>query len=219
MIRTMCAVLLVSALTANPCFAQLTPDQVEKRAAVERQQMLRSVEGLKERIARAEVGGNLSLATETAVLLAHAYEQPNVFDHKPLDPVQARRWYGYAAAKGSTNAGYWLGMMHWDGRGGPEDRERAKYIWMWAAEHKDVMAAMKLQQLRYDAQKERELAFGQAKAYQSQAKSQSEKAEEGLAIVFGLLLLSALAKDDCEPYRRAQLVGSPLPGPIPAHCQ
>ena len=31
-------------------------------------------------------------------IVAHAYEQPNVYDHKPLDVVEARKWYGYAAS-------------------------------------------------------------------------------------------------------------------------
>jgi hypothetical protein len=124
---------------------------------------------------------------------------------------------------GSTDAAYWLGMMYWDGRGGPQDRERAKYIWMWAAENKERKAVVKLEELGYDMGKERELAFGKAQAYESQRaqiRNPNERAEGGLAILFGLLLLSALAGDECQAYHRAQLLRSPLPsGSVPAKCQ
>lgn len=109
--------------------------------------------------------------------------------------------------------------MYWDGKGGPQDRERAKYIWMWAAENKDPLAVVKLEELGYDMKKERELAFDKAKVYKSQpadVRSESDKAAEGLAIVFGFWLLSVLSQDRCQQYRQAQLMG--LVAFIPSDC-
>ena len=192
----------------------------------ENQDKLRYIQGYKEQIARAEAAGKSNIAAEFATSVADTYERPNIYDHKPLDLAEARKWYAYAAAKGntfaSTNAAYYLGLMYWDGRGGSQDKERAKYIWMWAAENKGRLSVVKLEELGYDMRKERELAFGEAQAYQTrrpQVRNQQESAEAGLAIVFGLLVLSALAHDECYDYRHAQLMGTPLPSPIPEKCR
>ena len=164
-----------------------------------------------------DVEGNQSLAASFATALAGTYERPGIYDKKPLDEAEARKWYAFAASQGnngwSAHAAYYLGMMYWDGRGGPQDRERAKYIWMWAAENRDRNAIVELEQRGYDMRKERELAFGEAKALPrpsaSDAVTQQQKAEEGMAIVFGLWLAATVAKNyACQQEKQQQLMGS-----------
>jgi hypothetical protein len=177
-------------------------------------------------LAKAEALNKPNLATGFAASIADEYERPNIYDHKPLDEAEARKWYAYAAAKGNsyqnTGAAYHLGLMYWEGRGGSQDKQRAKYLWMWAAENKDGMAVVKLEELGFDMQKERELAFSKARAHQSQPaqiRGSNESAGEGLVILFGLLALRVLSRDECYDYRRAQLAGSPWLGPVPEKCR
>ncbi|HZQ24851.1 MAG TPA: hypothetical protein VFA89_18835 [Terriglobales bacterium] len=218
MLRSACVWLLIAVISGSPCLAQmtLTAEQAAKYAERERQERLGFIQGYKEKLARAQAAGNYRAAAAFATALANEYERPGHYDKKPLDEAEARKWYAYAASQGndggSAHAAYYLGLMYWDGRGGPQDKERAKYIWMWAAENGDRNAIVELEQRGYDLRKERELAFGKAQSLPARqpapdASTQQQKAEEGMAIVFGLSFAAALAKNyTCQQERQQQLM-------------
>lgn len=219
MVRSACVWLLIAVTSGHPCLAQLTltPAERAKYAERENQDRLRFIQDYKDKISRAQAAGNQGLAAAFATALAGTYEQPGRYDKKPLDEAEARKWYAYAASQGnngwSAHAAYYLGMMYCEGRGGPQDRERAKYIWMWAAENHDRNAIVELENRGYDMRKEREIAFGEAKDLPTRPsalgpEAQRQKAEEGMAIIFGLWFAATLAKNyECQQEKQQQLMG------------
>lgn len=210
MFRSTCAWVSAAALVTSS-FAQPTPQQVQRNAEIERRQILRSIEMDKVGLGKAQAVADQDGIAEYAFRIAFAYEQPNSFDHQPLDLTEARKWYANSASHGNSAraraAAYRLGLMHWDGRGGPEDKDRAKYIWMWAAQNGDAESILQLRKLKYDLETERERALGVAESGRDQAAAQQRKAEEGLAIVFGLWFAASLAKNfTCQQERQQQLM-------------
>jgi hypothetical protein len=221
-LRSVCILLLASELVISPCLAQ-SAEQMAPFAAIETQNRLRQVQSAQEELAKAQAAGQTIQMVQIAMELASLYQTSNTYSGNPLDLAKAREWYVYGASRGnsvwSAYCAYSLGTMYWDGRGGPQDKERAKYIWMWAAENGDRDAIVQLEKLGFDMRKERALAFDKAKAQQSQrpqqppqVRSQQGRAEEGLAILFGLWLAATVAKNyECQSQRQAQIMGGGTP--------
>lgn len=156
-----------------------------------------------------------SIGYETSSL-ARLHEVPKPEYHMAPEYDLARYWYIQAVNNGYTPAIFPLAQMYWDGRGGPQDKERAKYLWMWSVQNNDARSLSKLNALGFDPIKEREAAFAKA---QSKALATSgdhtKDAAEGAAMLFGLLLLGTMAQGsespECQAYHRALLVGGGIP--------
>lgn len=63
------------------------------------------------------------------------------------DYVEALVWFNRAIENGHARSLYWIGMMHWKGRGVPEDKKLANRFFSKAAEKK-VDEAQRLFRLR-----------------------------------------------------------------------
>ena len=223
MARTLLAFLLSGFLTVEPCFAQFSQEQMRKSSAENGRMVERFREAYKQRYEKALVDFSdakdpaikiriETFAAKTAITIATSFERPDpTTDLKP-DFVQARAWYALATKHGDTYGAYLLGEMYWDGRGGSADRDRAKALWVWSAENGERSAVARLEGLGFNMQKERELAFGKAKAPRTQ-QDDANDAAKGFMLVLGALLVARLAHDinetpECREYRLANLAGT-----------
>jgi TPR repeat protein len=180
-------------------------------------------------------------AEMNAFWLGQRYERGEPSAGAVPDYSDAQFWYRKGAEIGNADSACALAQLYWDGKGVPLDRERAKYIWMMAAQNQDPRegagarkSITKLEALGFDMQKERESAFKQARDFRDRRSMltlnhprslEQEKSDaiEGAGLFFGLIFGETLARGpespECEAYHRMQLVGGTLPpGVMPPSC-
>lgn len=79
---------------------------------------------------------------------AQAQYQVGMLYHKgrgvPQDDVQARKWYGKAAAQGQTKAQFSLGTLYFNGEGGRKDYQQALRWFRLAANQGMALAQTKI---------------------------------------------------------------------------